>query len=543
MYHKPRRRLLRRLKREIAKIKMEFAREEFNSQSAGLAATLAANLDAIRRELNNSSDLIIRRFNLGGSYQDLGAIIYIDGLVDKNQVERSILRPLMLMKAPSSGRPDGDDRLADIELGLITVGEIKRECRLTQVIEAVLSGKTVLLIDGSQKALVIATPGWEKRSVNQPDSEVIVKGPRDGFVETLRTNTALLRRKLGDPRLALETLQVGTRTKTEICIAYLKDIADPKLIKEIKQRINRINTDGIFSAGALEEFLEDASLSFFATMGYTERPDVVCSKLLEGRAAVFIDGTPVVLTAPFLFIENFQSPDDYTFKLFFGSMIRWVRYTAFLISILLPAVYVALVSFHQEMIPTQLLITTAAAIEGTPFPVVIEALVMGLVFEILREAGIRLPRPIGQTVSIIGALVIGEATVSAGLVGAPLIIVVAFTAITSFVTPTLVQEGTLIRFALTILSGFLGAFGITIGLLAILIHMASLRSFGVPYLSPITPMNLRDLSQDVLIRAPWWAMFTRPKVIGGQNRARQDFYSQPGPTRDGQGEAADETLE
>lgn len=543
MFRKPRRRLLWRMKREIARMKMEFAKEELHKETEALAGTLAVNLEAIQRELNHSSDLIIRRFNLGGSHQAQGAVVFIDGLVDKKQVEWSILRPLMLMKGPDSGRPDGRDQLTELELSLITVGEIKRECRLSQVIGAVLAGETVLLIDGSGEALAIATPGWEKRSVNQPDSEVIVKGPRDGFIETLRTNTALLRRKLGDPKLTFETLQVGTRTRTEVCIAYLKDLADPKLIKEIKQRINRINTDGILSAGALEEFIEDSPLSFFATTGYTERPDVVCAKLLEGRAAIFVDGTPVVLTVPFLFIENFQSPDDYNFKPFFGSLIRWVRYLAFLISILLPAAYVALVSFHQELIPTQLLITTAAAIEGTPFPVVIEALVMGLVFEILREAGIRLPRPIGQTVSIVGALVIGEATVSAGLVGAPLIIVVAFTAITSFVTPTLVQEGTLIRFALTILSGFLGAFGITIGLLVILVHMASLRSFGVPFLSPITPMVLRDLGQDVLIRAPWWAMYTRPKVIGGQNRIRQDYYSKPGPNRGGQEEAADETLE
>lgn len=543
MFRKPKKRLLWRMKREIAKVKMEFAKEESFNRVQDLTTNLTDNLVSIQKTLNYSPDVVVRRFSLGGSVQEQGAVVFIDGLVDKQQVEWSILRPLMSMKGPDLGKAGSDDRLAFIELSMITVGEIKRESRLNEVIGAVLTGKTVLIIDGSKETLAITTPGWEKRSVNEPDSEVIVKGPKEGFVETLQTNTALLRRKLGDPALTLERLQVGTRTKTDICIAYLKDIADPKLIEEIKARLKRINTDGILSAGSLEEFIEDAPFSFFATIGYTERPDVVCAKLLEGRAAIFVDGTPVVLTAPFLFIENFQSPDDYTFKPFFGSIIRWVRYTAFGISILLPASYVALVSFHQELIPTQLLITMAAAIEGTPFPVVIEALVMGLVFEILREAGIRLPRPIGQTVSIVGALVIGEATVSAGLVGAPLIIVVAFTAITSFVTPTLVQESTIIRFSLTILSGFLGAFGITIGLLAILIHLASLRSFGVPFLSPIAPMDLRDLGQDVFIRAPWWAMFTRPKVIGGQNRVRQDFYSKPGPTRGSQGEDADETLE
>jgi spore germination protein KA len=512
------------MKREIAKVKMEFAKEESNTQTEALASNPAVNLEAIQREFNNSSDLIIRRFSLGGSGQDQGAVVFIDGLVDKQQVEWSILRPLMLMKEPNSERPAGDDRLKYIELSLITVGDIKRECRLNRIIGSVLAGKTVLMIDGSKEALAIDTPGWEKRGIEQPDSEIVVKGPREGFIETLQTNMALLRRKLGDPGLTFERLQVGTRTKTEVCIAYLKDIAVSVLIKEIKARLKRINTDGLLSAGALEEFIEDAPLSFFATMGYTERPDVVCSKLLEGRVAILVDGTPMVLTAPFLFIENFQSPDDYSFKPFFGSLIRWVRYIAFGISTLLPALYVALTAFDQELIPTKLLITIAAANEGTPFPGVVEALGMGLLFEILREAGIRLPRPVGQTISFIGALVIGEAIVTAGLVGAPLVIVIALTAIASFVTPNLVQESTIIRFLLVILAGFLGAFGIAIGLLLLLIHLVSLRSFGVPLLWPIAPMDLRGLAQDVIIRAPGWTMLTRPKALNPQNRTRRDFY-------------------
>jgi spore germination protein KA len=399
------------------------------------------------------------------------------------------------------------------------------------------------MVEGSQEALAIATPGWEKRGIEQPDSEIVIKGPREGFIETLQTNMALLRRKLGDPALTFERLQVGTRTKTDVCIAYLKDIAVPKLIEEIKARLKRVSTDGIIFAGALEEFIEDSPLSFFATMGYTERPDVVCSKLLEGRAAILVDGTPVVLTAPFLFIENFQSPDDYTFKPFFGSLIRWVRYTAFGISSLLPALYVALTAFDQELIPTKLLITMAAANEGTPFPGVVEALGMGLLFEILREAGIRLPKPVGQTISFIGALVIGEAIVTAGLVGAPLVIVIALTAIASFVTPNLVQESTIIRFSLVILAGFLGAFGIAIGLLLLLIHLVSLRSFGVPLLWPIAPMDLRGLAQDVIIRAPGRTMYTRPKALNPQNRIRRDFYPWPRLPQDDNGGDNDENFE
>ncbi len=527
MFRKPRKRLLWRMKREISKLKMEFAKEEFSDND--LSSNLKANLDSIKKELNSSSDLIIKEFTIDGPEKDIGAVVFIDGLTDKKQIEWSILRPLMLTSESVREKTDPQGRLEYIASRVITIGEINREFDFDRIISAILSGNTVLLVNGYNEALVVATPGWEKRGIEQPDSEVIVKGSREGFIETLRTNTALLRRKLGDPGLTLETLQAGTRTKTEICIAYLKSIADPKLIEEIKQRIKRIITDGILSSGALEEFIEDAPFSIFATIGYTERPDVVCAKLLEGRAAIFIDGTPVVLTAPFLFIENFQSPDDYNFRSFFGTLIRWVRYVAFGISVLLPASYVALTAFHQELLPTQLLITTAAATEGTPFPAVVEAIVMGLIFEILREAGIRLPRPIGQAVSIVGALVIGEATVTAGLVGAPLVIIIALTAITSFVSPTLVQESTIIRFSLTILAGFLGAFGITIGLLILLIHLASLRSFGVPLLSPIAPMAIGDLARDVMVRAPWWAMFTRPKFIGAQDRFRQNYYSRPRP--------------
>ncbi len=541
MFRKPRKRLFWRMKREIAKLKMEFAKEE--SSNTDLSPNLAVNLELIKKELNSSPDLIIKSFSIGSTEQDEGAIIFIDGLADKNQIEWSILRPLMLMAERASTKPGNGDPLEYIESSLITIGEIYRKCKFASIIAAVLSGGTALLINGSKEALTIATPGWEKRGIEQPDSEVIVKGPREGFMETLRSNTALLRRKLGNPGLTLETLQVGERSKTDICVAYLKGVADPNLIAEIKQRLQRIKTDGILSAGPLEEYIEDAPFSIFGTIGYTERPDVACAKLLEGRAAIITDGTPVVLTVPFLFIENFQSPDDYNFKPFFGTLIRWVRYIAFWISILLPALFVALTAFDQELIPTQLLITIAATNEGTPFPAVVETLGMGLIFEILREAGIRLPRPIGQTISFVGALVIGEGAVSAGLVGAPVLIVISLTAIASFVTPTLVQESTIIRFSLVILAGFLGAFGITIGLLIALVHMVSLRSFGVPFSSPITPMDLRDIVQDVVVRLPRWAMLTRPESIDGQNRTRQSSNLRPQASQNRNSEDQDETLE
>ncbi|HEX2952583.1 MAG TPA: spore germination protein [Bacillota bacterium] len=408
---------------------------------------------------------------------------------------------------------------------------MKRSESKVKVIEAIMAGDTALIFNKEKTAVIISTKGWEKRSVSEPTTEMVVKGPHDGFVESIRTNTALLRRRIGHPSLTFESFIIGRKSKTDINIGYIKGIANEKIVAEVKRRIKRINIDGILSAGFVEQLIEDAPLSPFLTVGYTERPDVCAARLLEGRIAIFVDGTPVVNTVPNLFIESFQSPDDYNFRPFYSTFVRWGRYLAFLLSILSPAIYVALSTFHHELIPTPLLITMAASTEGTPFPALIEAIGMGIIFEILREAGIRQPRPIGQAVSIVGALVIGQATVSAGLVGAPIVITVALTAIASFVTPKQAEVTAFLRLTLTVLAGFLGAYGIIAGLIIILIHMASLRSFGVPYLSPIMPLTPGDL-KDVAVRVPIWAMFKRPRLIGWHDPVRQEFRLMPHPPED-----------
>jgi spore germination protein KA len=258
---------------------------------------------------------------------------------------------------------------------------------------------------------------------------------------------------------------------------------------------------------------------------------VAAAKILEGRAAILIDTSPIVLTVPLLFIESFQTPDDYNSRFYYQSIIRVIRYIAFTISILLPGVYVALTTFHQELIPTPLLISMAAATEGTPFPAVVQAIGMGLVFEMLREAGVRLPRPIGQAVSIVGALVIGQSTVSAGLIGAPMVIVVATTAIASFIIPAQADASAILRFSFTMLGGFMGAFGIMIGMLWTLLHLSSLRSYGTPYLAPFAPLYPRNLAQDVLIRAPIWAMLIRPRSITQKKSQRQARAQKPRPPK------------
>jgi spore germination protein KA len=341
----------------------------------------------------------------------------------------------------------------------------------------------------------------------------------------------MLRRKIKNPDFMLETMKIGVRTKTDVCIAYIGGLADPKLIEEIRRRLKKINTDAILETGYIEQFIEDAPYSIFSTVANSEKPDKVAAKLLEGRAAILVDGSPFVLTVPMLFMESFQAAEDYYSRPVFASITRLLRFTAFLISVLAPALYVALTSFHQELIPTPLLLTMAAAHEGVPFPSVLEAGLMVAAFEILREAGVRLPRPVGQAVSIVGALVIGESAVSAGLIGAPMVIVVSVTAVSSFIVPPQIDSGGILRFMLLILSGVMGGFGIAMGLIAVFIHLASLRSFGTTYLSALAPFNAEDM-KDSFVRAPIWKLSKRPHDIANQDEIRQGSGLKPAPPQE-----------
>lgn len=490
-----------------------------------LEKSLSRNTAKLKEILGESPDIIYRTVTI--SHQALTAralLIFIDGLTDKTVINENILKPLMtdLEPDPKTKGADARGMLGMIRDKILFVGGVEQNKALPDLVDAVLSGDSVLLVDGMKEALIISTRGWEKRSLTEPESEVIVKGPRSGFVETMRTNTALLRRIVKDPGLTLDVVRVGRRTKTDVCIAYIKGIIRESLVDEIKRRLRGIDTDAVLAAGFIEQFIEDEPLSIFPTMGFTERPDVTASRILEGRAAIFVDGTPVVNIVPTLLVENFQSPDDYNFRPIYATMFRWFRYIAFVLSFIAPAIYVAVTNYHQEIIPTPLLITMAAATEGTPVPAVVEVIGMGFIFEVLREAGVRIPRPLGQAVSIMGALVISQATVAAGLVGAPVVILTAFTAIAAFTVPKLIEVGAILRFTLTLLAGFLGGYGILAGLIFTFIHLASLRSFGVSYLAPVLPFIPADL-KDVAVRAPLWTMLTRPAALRTPDPQRQDF--------------------
>lgn len=491
-----------------------------------LSVNLSGNLDILKKVLGSSEDVITRKFVFGGDEQISAALIYLDGMVDKATVNESIMRPLMY----DSSSILSQDRLSSeyVKRTMLSVGEVKQVTEIYEVVDSCLSGDTILLMDGSREALVISTKGWENRGVVDPETETIVRGPREGFTESLRINTSLLRRKIKNPGFTIETMTIGRQTKTSVCLAYIKGVAEPELIEEARRRLQRIETDAVLESGYIEEFIEDAPYSLFSTIANSERPDAVAAKLLEGRAAVLVDGTPFVLIFPMVFIESFQSPEDYYSRPYYASLVRLVRFTAFLLSILGPAIYVAVTTFHQELIPTPLLFTVVSAEEGVPFPAVIEVLVMGVIFEILREAGIRLPRPVGQAISIVGALVIGESAVSAGIIGEPVVIVIAITAVASFVVPAQTDSAAFLRLIYTLLAGAMGGLGIVAGLLGTLIHLASLRSFGTPYLSPLAPLS-PDAFKDVFVRVPAWSMLSRPRSIVRHNLKRQKKNLKPRP--------------
>lgn len=492
-----------------------------------LTTNLHKNLSLLQDILGNSSDVNIREFCFGNQGKTKALLIFIDGLVDTATINESILQTLMYKSRliNNSGKVTNDS-LKEIEQSMLSVGDIKRLNRVGDIIHNILSGNSALFIDNFCEAVIISTKGWETRGVQESKTDSVVRGPREGFSENLRTNTALLRRKIKNPGFIIESMTLGKKTQTDICLAYLTNVVNPRLIEEIKRRLEQIKADVILESGYIEQFIEDNPLSPFPSIASNEKPDVIAAKILEGRAAILVDGTPFVLTMPMVLIENFQSADDYYSRPYYASVVRIIRYIAFLVGILAPAIYVALTTYHQELLPTPLLITMASFREGIPFPAMIEALGMGVVFEILREAGIRLPRPVGQAISIVGALVIGESAVSAGLITAPMVIVVAFTAICSFVVPALYDVQVIIRAILVVLAGFMGEFGVVIGLLGVLLHLCALRSFGTPYLSPLAPLKPSGL-KDVFVRAPFWLMFNRSRDMDQRDPLRQAFRSMP----------------
>ncbi|EFM09077.1 GerA spore germination protein [Paenibacillus curdlanolyticus YK9] len=484
-----------------------------------IAGKLAADIDVMRQIYSDCSDVIIHEFDVREG--PAVAVIYLDGLCDTKEIDLHILNPLQ-----HTGTSGAADKGAIVKC--VTLSSMLEVSSMQDATDKIGYGNVLLFINGETSALVYSLMHLTLRSIEEPQAETVVRGPREGFVENIQTNISLLRRRIHSPAMKMKSVYIGRYTKTATVIAYIEGITDPNLVKEMEQRLSVIDIDGFMDSSHIEEWVEDNPFSPFPQLMSTERPDVVTAHLLEGKIVVFTDGSPVALIAPALLMSMMQSPEDFYQRSLVATFIRWLRMLFSFITVFGPSLYVAVLSYHQEMIPTTLLLTIARSREQIPFPALVEALLMEITFEALREAGIRLPRQVGSAVSIVGALVIGQAAIAAGIVSSPMVMVVAVTAVSSFLIPNYALGIAIrfIRFPIMLCAGFLGLYGIVLAALVILLHLMTLRSFGVPYLSPIAPVQSSQF-KDTLIRANRWHMKTRPHLTGSffnRIRSRADLY-------------------
>lgn len=494
-----------------------------------LSFDLASNIEAVKKIMGYASDIAVREFTISPEVKIKAAVIFIKGLVERELINEQIIGALMSNDNLTAARDNTEFFKMLKEYGIPSTF-VNEESDVNSILLKLIEGNTILLIDKTDKGLLIESSGWKDRAISEPMAENVVRGPKDGFTENIENNTALIRRRIKSPDLRVEQLIIGVKTKTKVLITYLEGTAREDVINEVRSRLGRIKIDSVLESGYIEELIEDNPFSPFPQVEYTERPDKAAAEILEGRVAVFIDTTPHVLIVPTIFVQFIQSPDDYYERSIIATLTRFIRVVAYFISVILPALYIALTSYHQEMIPTTLALSIAASREGVPFPSIGEAFLMEGTFEILREAGLRLPKQAGQAVSIVGGIVIGQAAVQAGIVSQAMVIVVALTGISSFTIPAFnaAASGRLIRFPLMLMASILGLPGILAGLSIIIIHLNSLRSFGVSYMEPFSSVN-KDEFKDNVIRSHWWAMNRLSGYMARKKFRRTGADIKPGP--------------
>lgn len=475
----------------------------------------ASDLQYIKDTIGNNSDLKFKEFTLAGP-QKQAVLIFVDGMQNDRLLNLQIMQYLMSEPAMDPLTAPGN-----IETGL-PFSQLSEVSDLISFNKSVLFGHAGLLVEGLPNGMLIEPPDSIDRTLGEPVSEALLRGPRLGFSEVLSENTSILRRQGLTDQMVISSYKAGTRIRKDLVIAYMKDIVNPELLKEVETRISKLDIDFLAESGYIEQLIEDNYLSPFQQVQNTERPDRVISALLEGRIAILLDGTPFALIVPVTFSMLLQSPEDYYERWLPGSMIRLLRFAASFMALMAPALYISFISFHPGLIPTELALSIIETRQGVPFPSIIEVLILEISIEILREAGIRLPKPVGPAMGIVGGLIIGDAAVNAGIVSPFLVIVVAVTAISSFSIP-MYSAGLTLRMLRFVGMGFaalLGMFGTILFFLLLCSHLTKLKSFGVPYLTPVTPYRLSDW-KDLFLRSPLSIMKRRPIMMKTQNNRRK----------------------
>ena len=454
--------------------------KNIEATNKALAGAFGDSFDIVRREITDFRGTKM-------------TVVFSDGLVDKELISDNIIRPLLgygLMKRDRDKRAGTAERIRE---SIISAVDVKDEADMDNAIHGVLSGDTAVFADGEETCFIAQTRKWQFRGISEPDTQQTVRGPKEGFTETLLFNAAMLRRKIKNRRLVMEMMRVGSVTKTDVCLAYIKGAVSDELLFEVRRRISGIKTKGILESADIEQQAGDSR--FFATAAANEKPDVVAAKLMKGRVAVIVDGSPFVLTVPMLFAENFQSAEDYYIQPVFANILRALRYFAYGLTLLLPALYVALLTYHKELIPPPLLNVLQAAVSSVPIPIFWEMAMMLVLYEMLKEAVVRLPRQVGSTVSIVGVLIIGEAAVGVNMIGAPSVVIAAASYIASALTGAAHDSTSVLRFIFLALAGLFGLYGVATGFAALVLRLCSEESFGFPYMMPIAPFKRGDIKK------------------------------------------------
>ncbi len=480
---------------------------------------LYKNIELITTCLGSQSTIVAKHIYIGMDQPLEAAIIYINGITNKDIVDRDILNPLMMHIGENlNGKANIGDYLCK---RYISMSNTLVESDMITVANHIKRGKTALLINGATEIVIADTTGGQQRAIIEPMNETAAKGPRDGFVENLEMNISLIRRKVKDHHLSIESFNVGSRLQSDMVLLYINDIVDKDVLEELRKRIGVINVDAVLSAGKFEQYIEDYTFTVFPQAFSTERPDRAIANMLEGRIIVIIEGTPMVLAYPAIFMQFFQAVEDYTERTVISSFVRLLRIFAAVIVITLPAFYLTLIKFNVELIPIKFVTPIVASRVGIALTPFLEILAMELVIEFLREGGLRLPTKIAQTLSLVGGIIIGDTAIQSKMVSPTTLLVVGVTVISTFLIPNYDMSLSIrmLRFPMLMLANIMGIFGIAIGWFLILVHLSSLDSMGVPYFE----FHKSDL-KDTFIRAPLWTMNKRPEGIPNQNHKRQTNF-------------------
>lgn len=474
-------------------------------ENINLSGELENDIKLFQDIFKKESVFRVKRIKVRNTVSFDCAVLYFDGMINSTQLDDGVIRPLITVD-----RENDSPTLADfVETQILFVRDVKKAVKVSDMLSGIMFGEALILIDGSKDALNVDTKGFDIRGINEPQDEKVLAGPREGFVENALSNIAMIRRRLQTPELCVENMRVGRRSNTQIFICYLGTLADPKTLKKVKDRIKKIDIDGVLDSNYITENIRDNKYSLFKTSGVTERPDVVAGKLLEGRIAIIVNGTPMVVTLPYLFSENFQSDEDYYLNFLIASIGRVLRYVSFFLAVSIPAIFIAVSSFHRELLPTALAISVSSLRGGVPFAPLTECLIMIFVFEILKETGVRMPESLGHALSIVGGLVVGQAAVDARIISTPMLIVIAISGIAGLMVPRLRGAVFYLRLIFVFLSSFFGLYGFFAASAVTVMHIISLNSFGVDYTVSLKKADYQSL-KDTFWRTSWVNMIKRP---------------------------------